>query len=228
MDLGPGGPRSARRASARAAEGVASPATVLELGKSGLLFSQGGDKTEGIAGADGDSDAALRKRLAVPNDRRMWDVFRALDKGWTAEQVREVTKMDPWFLRQFADIVAMRQAAQKAGLNGVTAEQFRTLKRAGFGDQELALAFDTTEAAVAESQLYFTELLRRNLPARIVVDSDFTFLNERLAQHYGVPGVSGISMRRVDLPPDSPRGYALALSIRLTLPSKASAFSLRP
>jgi hypothetical protein len=63
-----------------------------------------------------------------------------------------------------------------------------------------------TEAAVAESQLYFTELLRRNLPARIVVDSDFTFLNERLAQHYGVPGVSGISMRRVDLPPDSPRG----------------------
>src|SRR5437764_3316931 len=39
----------------------------LELGRSGLLFAQGGDKTEGIAGAEGDTDAALRKRLGVPN-----------------------------------------------------------------------------------------------------------------------------------------------------------------
>src|SRR3982750_4007559 len=73
----------------------------LELGRSGLLFAQGGDKTEGIAGAEGDTDAALRKRLCVPNDRRMWDVFRALDRGWTVEQVHECTKIDPWFLRQF-------------------------------------------------------------------------------------------------------------------------------
>lgn len=63
-----------------------------------------------------------------------------------------------------------------------------------------------TEAAVDESRLYFTEMLRANLPARLIVDSDFTFLNERLARHYGIPGVSGIAMRRVTLPADSPRG----------------------
>jgi len=63
-----------------------------------------------------------------------------------------------------------------------------------------------TEAATAESQLYFEEMLRRNLPVRDVVDSRFTFLNERLAVHYGVPGVHGVTMRKVDLPPDSPRG----------------------
>ena len=63
-----------------------------------------------------------------------------------------------------------------------------------------------TEAAEAESRLYFDELLRRDLPARTIVDSDFTFLNERLALHYGIPGVQGIAMRRVTLPPDSPRG----------------------
>ena len=43
-------------------------------------------------------------------------------------------------------------------------------------------------------------MLRRNLPVRNVVDSDFTFLNERLAVHYGMPGVKGVAMRRVDLP----------------------------
>jgi hypothetical protein len=63
-----------------------------------------------------------------------------------------------------------------------------------------------TEAATAESQLYFEDMVRRNLPVRNVVDSKFTFLNERLAVHYGVPGVQGVAMRRVDLPADSPRG----------------------
>jgi hypothetical protein len=62
------------------------------------------------------------------------------------------------------------------------------------------------EAAEAESQLFFDDMLRNNLPVRNVVDSKFTYLNERLAVHYGIPGVNGVAMRRVDLPPDSPRG----------------------
>jgi hypothetical protein len=62
------------------------------------------------------------------------------------------------------------------------------------------------DAALDETRLYFSELVRANLPARTIVDSDFAFLNERLAQHYGVPGVKGVKMRRVSLPPNSPRG----------------------
>lgn len=63
-----------------------------------------------------------------------------------------------------------------------------------------------SEAAAFESQLFFEDMLTRNLPARTVVDSKFTFVNERLAQHYGIPGISGVSMRRVDLAEDSVRG----------------------
>ena len=62
------------------------------------------------------------------------------------------------------------------------------------------------EAAVLESHLTFEELIRRNLPVRNIVDADFTFVNERLAQHYSIPNVKGIAMRRVALPTDSPRG----------------------
>ena len=62
------------------------------------------------------------------------------------------------------------------------------------------------EAALLETQLTFDEMLRRDLPARTVADSDFTFLNERLAIHYGIPDVKGVAMRRVALPPESPRG----------------------
>jgi hypothetical protein len=61
-------------------------------------------------------------------------------------------------------------------------------------------------AALEETRLFFAELLRADLPARTIVDSDFTFLNERLADHYGIKGVSGVNVRKVELPPDSVRG----------------------
>ncbi len=51
-------------------------------------------------------------------------------------------------------------------------------------------------AALEETRLFFAELLRADLPARNIVDSDFTFLNERLAEHYGIPGVTGAGFRR--------------------------------
>jgi hypothetical protein len=63
-----------------------------------------------------------------------------------------------------------------------------------------------TEAAVLETRLFFTELLQRNLPSRNLVDSDFTYLNGRLAVHYGLEGVDGAAMRRVALPQGSLRG----------------------
>lgn len=63
-----------------------------------------------------------------------------------------------------------------------------------------------TEAAALETRHFFAELLRGDLSARNIADSDFTFLNERLALHYGIPGVKGSAMRKVTLPPESPRG----------------------
>lgn len=61
-------------------------------------------------------------------------------------------------------------------------------------------------AALEETRLFVEELLRSNLPATDIVNSDFTYLNERLAEHYDVPGVHGAKMRRVTLPSDSVRG----------------------
>jgi Protein of unknown function (DUF1592)/Protein of unknown function (DUF1588)/Protein of unknown function (DUF1585)/Protein of unknown function (DUF1587)/Protein of unknown function (DUF1595)/Planctomycete cytochrome C len=63
-----------------------------------------------------------------------------------------------------------------------------------------------TEASVAESQLDFDDMLRHDLPVRNIVDSRSTYLNERLAVHYGISGVQGVAMRRVDLSAESPRG----------------------
>ena len=59
---------------------------------------------------------------------------------------------------------------------------------------------------LAETRLFLHELLAKNLPARNFIKSDFTFLNRRLAHHYGMANISGERMRRVALPADSVRG----------------------
>jgi len=114
----------------------------LELGRGGLLFAP--------SSMDDEDDPALRKRLAIPSDRRLWDLFRAVGRGWSVEQLHDVTKIDPWFLQQFTEIAALRREAAGKGLAGLEAPDLRRLKRAGFGDQELGLALGESETAVRD------------------------------------------------------------------------------
>ncbi len=51
----------------------------------------------------------------------------------------------------------------------------------------------------AEATMLFDSVLREHRPARELLDPDFTFVDERLARHYGIPGVTGTAMRRVPL-----------------------------
>ena len=62
------------------------------------------------------------------------------------------------------------------------------------------------ESSLLETQQFFAELIKKNLPASTVVASDFAMLNERLAQHYGLPSAPTVKIHRVSLPKDSVRG----------------------
>jgi hypothetical protein len=65
------------------------------------------------------------------------------------------------------------------------------------------------ESALKETQLFIDCLIRKNLPAANIIQSDFTMLNSHLARHYGLPRVEGVAMRQVKLPPGSMRGGLL-------------------
>ena len=123
----------------------------LELGKEGLLFRRPQfEDTEDDEATHEEEDATLRRKLIVPNDRRMWALFRALDKGWSLSTLHELTNMDPWFLQQFAELVELRKTAEMLGLRDMSSDLMRTLKRAGFGDRELADILGVDEGAVRE------------------------------------------------------------------------------
>jgi hypothetical protein len=65
------------------------------------------------------------------------------------------------------------------------------------------------ESMEYETQAFVRELIRENLPVVTLIDSDFVMLNDRLAEHYEMPHVSGSSIRRIDVPLGSPRGGVL-------------------
>ena len=64
-------------------------------------------------------------------------------------------------------------------------------------------------AMLAETREFFKHLIDENLSVANLIDSDFTFLNRRLAEHYGIDGVKGEKVRKVQLAADSPRGGIL-------------------
>jgi carbamoyl-phosphate synthase large subunit len=126
----------------------------LELGREGLLFAavNGGESSQGPV-SDEEEDAGLRRRLVVPNDRRMWALFRALEKGWTVDRLHELTRIDPWFLQQFAELVELRRTAELVGARDMSAELLRTLKRAGFGDAEMGHFLGVAETTIRERRI---------------------------------------------------------------------------
>ncbi|HEY6868880.1 MAG TPA: DUF1592 domain-containing protein, partial [Novosphingobium sp.] len=88
-------------------------------------------------------------------------------------------------------------------------------------DSDAFPQFDTRlrSAMASETRLFFAHVLRANRPITDFLRADYTFLNQRLAEHYGVPGVSGPAFRLVRLPPGSPRGGLLGQASILTVTS---------
>ncbi len=87
-------------------------------------------------------------------------------------------------------------------------------------DREMFPAFTELlrQAMVEEARLFLANLVREDRSLLELVDADYTFLNERLARHYGIADVKGDAMRRVELR-DRNRGGVLTMAAILTLTS---------
>ncbi|MCA9187570.1 MAG: DUF1592 domain-containing protein [Pirellulaceae bacterium] len=70
-----------------------------------------------------------------------------------------------------------------------------------------------------ETEMHFAYILREDRSLLELLDCEYAFLNQRLAEHYKIDGVEGSQMRRVELPADSPRGGILTQGTLLTITS---------
>jgi hypothetical protein len=98
-------------------------------------------------------------------------------------------------------------------------EVARTVFRKSFRAQRPQLTGGLREAMQRESEMTFAYVLKEDRSLLELIDADYTFLNEKLAEHYGIPDVKGNDMRFVRLPPGSPRGGVLTQGTVLAVTS---------
>ena len=98
-----------------------------------------------------DSDR-LQHELRAPGANRLLYVADALRAGWTLSRVHELTRIDPWFLAQVADLVREEDQVRADGLGALDAVRLRALKRKGFSDSRLAGLVDMPEKAIRDKR----------------------------------------------------------------------------
>ena len=113
----------------------------LETGRAGL-------------GADGKDPVnpareEIVRKLSIPNAERIFWLAVALREGYTVEEIFELTKIDPWFLRNIEEIVVAERAIRSGELRLEDADDLRKVKRLGFSDQQLSV-LQPTEVPVRE------------------------------------------------------------------------------
>ena len=83
-----------------------------------------------------DIDAALRE----PTDKRVFVISKAMHKGYTVDQIHDLTKIDKWFLEKLKHIIDIDEAMKKCNINTIDKDLLRTAKVYGFTDFQVARA----------------------------------------------------------------------------------------
>jgi carbamoyl-phosphate synthase large subunit len=78
--------------------------------------------------------AELERRLAIPHPERLWDLLHALEIGYSPELLNEITRIDPWFLNQFQQILDLRRELKRFTLESVPTSVLYLAKQYGFSD----------------------------------------------------------------------------------------------
>ncbi|KAF9915779.1 carbamoyl-phosphate synthase (glutamine-hydrolyzing) cpa2 [Lobosporangium transversale] len=130
------------------------------------------------------------KVLANPTDRRLFAVGDAmLNKGYTVDQVHNITKIDKWFLHKLSNIVAVHKELGKFNVQNLPFELLHEAKRKGFSDAQIAglLQQKTTEDTIrkARKQMGITPFVKRidTLAAEFPADTNYLYTTYNASSH---------------------------------------------
>src|SRR6267154_1110005 len=93
-------------------------------------------------------DSLLREKLATPRPDRIHWLLTAMERGLPAQEICELTKIDPWFIQQIEELTAMNRRAAAVTVETASKELLREVKRHGTSDEQLAQIWRTTSASV--------------------------------------------------------------------------------
>ncbi|HYE32975.1 MAG TPA: DUF1592 domain-containing protein [Methylomirabilota bacterium] len=143
-------------------------------------------------------------------------VILARDNGQEREMRRQMEEFRARFAAQAAArtnlVNQIAQAAtNSAPATNATAAAGQRPRNRRFNFPDFELDGPLRSALQRETEMYFASIVREDKPVVEMIDSDYTFLNERLAKHYGLTNlnITGPELRKVTLPAGNPRGGVL-------------------
>ena len=92
--------------------------------------------------------ALLREKLHVPGPDRLHWLFEALERGMTREEVCDLTKIDPWFIRQLEEMLAVDRRVAGTTMENCPPELLLESKRSGASDEEIAKLWNVKSSDV--------------------------------------------------------------------------------
>ena len=92
--------------------------------------------------------ALLREKLHVPGPDRLHWLFEALERGMSREEVCDLTKIDPWFIRHLEEMLEVDSRMAKTSLRNCTSELMLESKRSGASDEEIAKLWNVKSSSV--------------------------------------------------------------------------------
>ncbi|MDQ6990788.1 MAG: carbamoyl-phosphate synthase large subunit [Mariprofundaceae bacterium] len=101
---------------------------------------------------DVDEDLFLQEKLGIPCEDRLWWMGEALRAGWSEEKVFNVSKVDPWFVRELAVVIQLEQGLSGRDVASLSKQEWRQAKREGLSDQRLAMLLNTNEHIVRQTR----------------------------------------------------------------------------
>jgi len=105
--------------------------------------------------SDPDAIRRLRTELRQPGAERLFYLVDALRAGMTLDEVQHLTGIDPWFLAQIDELVALEHEIKVQGLDALDAARLRQLKRRGFSDRRLGALTGSDERTIRARRLEF-------------------------------------------------------------------------
>ncbi len=114
----------------------------LELGRYGFYI-----------GLEKEDNEEIRKNIITPNPDRVWYIAEAFRRGYTVEDIHELSHIDRWFLYQIKEIIDFEKELSNKTLATITDEELEKAKQWGFSDRELARLLKTTEDKIREKRM---------------------------------------------------------------------------
>jgi len=97
----------------------------------------------------------LKKEIKIPTDKRIFAIVKAIEEGYSIEEIHHLSRISTWFLYKMKNIVDIKRKIKRFNINELPSDILKEAKQNGFSDYQIALLTQSDELTVRKKRKYF-------------------------------------------------------------------------